>query len=150
MSEQHNKASPAEGIVIPRSTVKLVAGIAVLFFALALFIGTIWAWWSETAVLGFWHVNGSQAVGAMLGAAIAGLLMPLLVGFLFVGERLIVAADRLQLVRSFRGDTVDLQIPYANVEEFFLGKDDGVPFLGIRLRDPADPDTFAASWDFAA
>jgi hypothetical protein len=143
--------APVEGVVFRRSTVKMVGLIAlnVLLFLLGLWL--IWA-----KVMGRVLFADQEVTwwGLLIGIGVV-LLAPVWVALLlrswWVRRRLVVGADRLQVVEYLRGrDIVVLQIPYANLAEFkYEAPDEWGRRIGIDLRRLDDPETYSRRGDFA-
>ena len=148
MSDKVSNVEPAKGVVIPRSALKTLGTLAFLLVMLVGGIAIVWAWWTETGLplpSGVVHINMVGGIAGILAAAIGAVLLPLIGLLLFVGEKLIVASDRLQIVQMGK---VVTQIPYRNIANMLLGNDEGVEFIGIDLHDLDDSDTFASGCNF--
>src|SRR5262245_48147046 len=124
---------PAVGDEIPLSKRKFFIVFGILVLAFVLGIVSIWAWWTETPLPLPLFAEPSYRWAGMSGAlmvAISGLFIPVAIVYYFAKEKLILAADRFQLVQS---NSVVAQIPYRNIAKVALDEKEGVEFLGIDI-----------------
>jgi hypothetical protein len=144
---------PVAGDVIPRSTAKMVGGIAftAIIFVAALFI--IWAYFTGFE-LGLpsasVQVNWLGAFLAFVGVVLAPLIILGLGFMLLTNRRIVLGSDRLQVLQRLGGaDKVTTQIPYRNIANLACDTDEGARFLGIDLVNVDDGETFATDSNFA-
>jgi hypothetical protein len=145
----HPRAAPVPGEVIPKSNGMVLGMIAFLLTMLAGGLVVAWAWWTETALPIYGRISMPGGFGGLLAASIAAVVIPMAVLYLFSGERLVIAEDRLQVLhKASGGDEVASQIPYRNIAKIAMGDDEGSKFIGIDLHDPDDADTFTYGCNF--
>jgi hypothetical protein len=128
-NKDFDAVQPVEGEVIrvSQSTKTVIASLS--FVLLVACLGL--AWW-------LWQEGGFSIKVVVFGVVSLVCLVAGLVS-LFMDFALILGADRLQNVRN--GKVVG-QVPYRNIAEISICKNDGVPSLGIKLSDEEDMETF--------
>lgn len=151
-NDKPSPPTPVAGVVFGRSAVKAFGFIVlnVLLFLFGVFL--IWAKVTnqvlgsgqDTRQVTWWGLL--LGVGAVLSAPY---MIGALVWALWVNRRLVIGADRLQVVEYLGGqDTVVLQIPFSNIAEVKYEATQTERRVGIDLRRLDDPETYAGSENF--
>lgn len=109
------------------------------------------AWWTELPI-GTQRLNAFAGVMGALGCFMGVLIIPLGIRNLFKHRDLIPGADRVQIIGN--EGQVELQVPYKNIADAGLVKDQVGRFIAVKFVNPRDPDTHnarglqdAGDWD---
>src|SRR5438128_666442 len=133
MEKTRPHVEPVAGQVIPSSTLLILAGLGLLLLALVGGILLCWAWWTDTPLpLPLFGDRDArwQPITGLFMASISALFLPMAILYLGSRERLIIAADRLQIVQRLgKGPEVVLQIPFRNIAKIACVDVDGVQRL---------------------
>ena len=129
--------TPVEGEVIGVSTLAMIGMMIVCGILTLVGLG---------ALAVYFAVAGTGVWVLVLGLVLlvfgpAGIAM----GVIRMGakERLILGADRFQVVNRIKGeDVVMIQIPYANIAGLVFESGDQSNRIGIELADLTDPETY--------
>jgi hypothetical protein len=149
---QPSPLTPIDGVIFGRSVAKTFGFIVlnILLFLFGLFL--IWAKITDQVLdpgpnakhVTWWGLL--IGIGAVLAAPA---MIVLLLRSLWVKRRLVIGADRLQVVEHLVGeDTVVLQIPYSNIAEFKYEATKTERRVGIDLLQLDEPETYARSENF--
>lgn len=147
MTDEEALYQPVEGEAVPRSLLNLVCSNLILFL---LTCASIWV------LAHTFQGPGIPAGNVQFRFQFSTSVICLSVMAVFVGpytiicnivkscsyERLVIGADRLQIVRSRHGrDRVFVQIPYGNIARLECTKVGAVRVIGIELVNKADAET---------
>jgi hypothetical protein len=141
---------PVEGVVIGRSLIKSFIFSIVFALLFLLGVGLVWAKVTDQVILLDKKVTWwGLLIG--IGAVIVGpVFIVLTLRAIWVRRRIIIGADRLQLIERRQGqDVVIVQIPYQNIVELKCVSVSSSQWqIGITLKRLDDPETFAKSENF--
>jgi hypothetical protein len=152
MSDRKPPPPPVDGVAFGRSAAKTI-GFFVLN-VLFLFVGVVLIWAKVTNQVfdlggSPKHVTWPGLIIGIMAVLSAPAMAATMVRSLWFQRRLVVAADRLQMVERHGGqDVVVLQIPYANVAWMGYEVTPRERRVGIDLLRLADPDTYAKGENF--
>jgi hypothetical protein len=142
---------PVDGKIVKRPGGKTLGQVLVYALGFLVGVGLLGAWWTDAlAVIGRQVTLGGLALGLFLalgGPAAIALALWQELG----GERLVLARDRLQVVRARGGeDVVVVQIPYGNIEQTEYDAAPQGKRVTLELKDLDDPDTYHEGAGFRA
>jgi hypothetical protein len=133
----------ASGVVIGVSALAMAGMMAVMVVLTLAGLGMVLSWFF-TRDASIWLLIVGLVFVVLGPAAIAGGIYRMR-----IKERLILAADRLQLVRRFQDeDQVILQVPYANISAIRFEHGTQRNYVGIDVADLADADTYSKDNNF--
>jgi hypothetical protein len=152
MSKPCFNAAPIAGVVYPRSTIKTFGLIllAMLFFPVGCFLV-----WAKIRTEFYGPGPGGREItwyGLLLGiVGVVGapIMVYQLARSLWVRRRLVIGADRLQILEC-RGsdDLVVMQIPFANIMNVQYDVTTTERRVAIDLLDPDDAESYGDGADF--
>ncbi|MBV9125110.1 MAG: hypothetical protein JO112_17275 [Planctomycetes bacterium] len=135
--------SVAPGVVIGVSVLAMFGMMAVMVVLTLAGLGMVLSWFF-TKDASIWLLLVGLFMVFLGPAAIA-----LGIYRMRIKERLILAPDRLQMVRRVQDeDQVLLQVPYANISAIQFEHGTQRNYIGIDVADLADPNTYSKNNDF--
>jgi membrane protein YdbS with pleckstrin-like domain len=142
--KKSKQAVPVEGDVIGLSALAMIASMTVCaILTLVAIVGLI-AYFTPGSGLSVWALVAGIAV-----VVLCPLIVLFQVHLLKVKERLVLGADRFQVLHCVGGeDVVVTQIPYANIKEVTFESGGNQRRVGIDLHDMEEPQTFQTKGDF--
>jgi hypothetical protein len=152
-ADRPKKTKPAAAAAPPVVT-GTVIGVSALAMYAMMTVMTVLALAGLGMVIS-WLVTADASIWLLLVGLVFVLLGPAAIaGGVYrmrIKERLILGADRLQIVHRVRGeDRVITQVPYANVAAIRWEGGTQNNYVGIDLADLADADTYQKNDDFTA
>lgn len=129
---------PVQGETIGTSAGKLLGGLLIALVFVPLGAWLTWAWWTEASWLGL-QLTSAAGLGGVAVLLMGLVGVPACILLLFVQGRLVLGDDRLQYVT--RQGRVVTQVPYHNIQRMELTGAPDDRFIGIDLKDLADPET---------
>lgn len=150
MSNNQDPPAPVEGIEHEPSTKKALC-LAALLFLLSVF-GAILLWAKVTnqqigADSSPHHVSWYCACFGILCMGVGAFGIPLLIRWVLVRRRIVIASDRFQLVETIRGEVVVVvKIPFENIAKVGYVNKSRNHFVGIDLLNPDDEETYVRRW----